>query len=105
MAAAAKRGNIGVLRWAHANGAEWGTDTIAAAAAAGEYDTVVWLHNHDCPWDSLTILAADAGANVTNRHGLTLTAAACGRIARWALDHGRPAPDAWQLGPSAAESC
>jgi hypothetical protein len=48
---AAWAGNLACLRYLHAAGCPWGTNTAHAAAREGHLECLRYLHENGCPWD------------------------------------------------------
>lgn len=60
--AAAKYGDMEVIKWMHQNGFEWNVDVCSEAAAAGNLELLKYLHVNGCPWEEFTCtVAAEKG--------------------------------------------
>ena len=61
-ACAAERGHLEVLKWAVANDCPWDERTCSAAAKGGHLEVLKWARENGCPWDEDTrLLAASLG--------------------------------------------
>ena len=56
-------GKVEVLRWARANGCDWGSGTCAAAAGGGHLEVLQWARANGCDWDSEVISSADGSGH------------------------------------------
>ncbi len=74
--AAAARGDIHMLTWAHAKGLPWDAETCRSAAHHGQTKTLQWLRQQGCPWDSNTPKAAASMGHF--------------RAFTWSVTHGCP---------------
>ncbi len=54
LAAAANRGEFGVVRWLRGRGCGWTADACANAARCGHLELLRWARNNGCPWDERT---------------------------------------------------
>ena len=61
--AAARLGNLQLLRWLHSAGRPVG-DVCNAAAAAGRLAVLQWAREHGCPWDEDTCALAARGGHL-----------------------------------------
>ena len=60
--AAAKGGQLEVLKWLHKVGYPWNPNTCAYAAQGGHLKILQWLRANDCPWGPVTcVWAAEYG--------------------------------------------
>jgi hypothetical protein len=76
--AAAKSGNLEMVKWLHSISFPWNEWTCSHAAGTGNLEILMWLHSAGCPWDEKTCqAAADGGFRET---------------LQWAIDHGCPEP-------------
>ncbi len=61
---AAKRGRVEVLRWLNASGCSWNATVCNAAIKYRQYDTFDWLVQNDWPWDQSAYYAAISNDDV-----------------------------------------
>ncbi|ATZ81178.1 ankyrin repeat domain-containing protein [Bodo saltans virus] len=52
--AAAKKGHLGCLKYAHEKGCSWDKDTCKYAAQNGHLECLKYAHENGCPWDEYT---------------------------------------------------
>jgi hypothetical protein len=64
LAAAAKYGNIGLLRWAYDNGCQMSPNVMTVATWEGQIAAMQWLHKHGCPAEPDSIIKAVANAQM-----------------------------------------
>ena len=101
--AAASRGRLEILQWAHSAGCEWDERTCQAAATGGHMEVLQWVRGHGCPWDHTTCRGAAESGNLDMLQWARLNgcpweadtcdyAAAFGHleILKWAREHGCP---------------
>ena len=50
----AKDGDLGLLKWARANGCEWDERVCERAAKNGDLAVLQWAKVNDCEWDATT---------------------------------------------------
>lgn len=50
---AAENGHVGVLRWAHENGCPWSEKIYEFIIEWGDLETLKWLHENGCPWNNM----------------------------------------------------
>ncbi len=62
--AAARAGHLEVVKWARANGCNWGAQTCAFAAEKGHLKILKWMHENGCEWDAETCRTAAEGGYV-----------------------------------------
>jgi len=55
---AARNGHLEVLKWARENGCDWDSETCSAAAMNGHLETLKWARENGCEWDSQTCSGA-----------------------------------------------
>ena len=61
---AASSGHLAVLKWLRANGAPWDESMCASAAASGKLEVLRWLCANGCPWnDDMVCQAAQEGGD------------------------------------------
>ena len=60
---AAQEGNFETLKWLHENKCPWNHTTCTEAARQGHLETVLWAHEQGCPWNSSTCAAAAEGGH------------------------------------------
>ena len=54
--AAARRGRVEALQWAHEHGCPWGAFTcMYEAAGRGHLSMLQWLKEHGCPWNAARV--------------------------------------------------
>jgi len=54
----ARKGHLEYLKWAHANGCPWDTNTCSCAALNGHLEVLQWARENKCPWNEDTCMAA-----------------------------------------------
>jgi|GEM_PF-2388217 len=59
-AAAARGGNLDILKWARAQGYVWDSRTCLEAARAGSIPVLEWARSEGCPWNARIALIAAA---------------------------------------------
>ncbi len=52
--AAARGGQLHVLKWARANGCVWDARVCACAALSGNFEVLKWARANGCDWDEQT---------------------------------------------------
>jgi hypothetical protein len=57
-AAAAKRGDVQLLKWLREHGCAWDGMTCRWAALKGRLDILIWAHENGCEWDNGTCWCA-----------------------------------------------
>ena len=72
----AKRGHLGLLQWARANGCRWNARTCANAAAGGHLHVLQWARESGCPWGSWTCTKAAENGHL--------------EVLQWAREEGCP---------------
>ncbi|KAL6076959.1 Ankyrin repeat domain-containing protein [Balamuthia mandrillaris] len=78
IAAAARKGQLEVVRWLHEErGREWAEDICAEAARHGHLEVLKWVREQGCPWNADVCLQAALNGRV--------------EVLRWALEQGCPA--------------
>ena len=75
-ACAAERGHLEVLKWARENGCPWDERTCRYAAERGHLEVLKWAVANDCPWDERTCSAAAKGGPL--------------EVLKWARENGCP---------------
>jgi hypothetical protein len=71
---AAEGGHLEVLKWARANGCPWDGQVCWEAARNGHLAVLKWARKNGCPWDANTCAAAAEGDHL--------------HVLRWALANG-----------------
>lgn len=113
--AAASKGNLDCLRYAHENGCRWGRRTVSAAAYGGHLDCLAYAIENGCPYDAYAVEAAARSGKLRSLqylysvgapvHGRALRAAVTADkvvAVQFLLDNGCPidctaVSDAWSL--------
>ncbi|KAL6079296.1 Ankyrin repeat domain containing protein [Balamuthia mandrillaris] len=75
---AAKQGNFELLQWAREHGCPWGEGTCSGAAFCGHLEMLQWARENGCPWDKETATKAAERGHLT--------------LLKWAIKQGCP----WQ---------
>ena len=78
--AAARRGDLGCLTYAHEHGCPWDKWTCKAAAKHGHLDCLMYAHKHGCPWDVGT--CREVATYMANDRFRTIGQLACMRFMR-----------------------
>jgi hypothetical protein len=73
---AAEGGHLEVLKWARENECPWDADTCAGAACRGHLDILKWARENECPWDEDTCEFAAEGGHL--------------EVLKWARENGCP---------------
>ena len=62
--AAARLGNLDVLKHLHENGCPWDEATCSKAALGGHLDVLKYAHENGCPWNERTCYCAALGGHM-----------------------------------------
>jgi len=73
---AARNGHFEILQWAREEGCPWDFNTCLGAAKGGHLEVLQWLREKRCPWNSLTCMGAAKGGNL--------------EVLQWAREEGCP---------------
>ena len=65
--AAARSGQLEVLKWLRAGGCPWDAGTCWAAAEGGHLEVLQWAHANGCQWDKSLYIAAGKGHEAVMR--------------------------------------
>ena len=61
---ASRRGNVECLRYLHAHGYPWGSDTLSSAAEKGHLECLKYAYENGCPWNEYCLLHAATYGNL-----------------------------------------